>query len=172
MAWRVASHSSDWSSSPGGIGAETGMIVPLGQWALEAGLAETGRKVEDLELLILTHQHYDHFGLAGALRERSGARVAAHALLAEFVADFVASMDAEDAYAAEVMSLHGVEPDVSAQLQDNSRKYRRYGSSVEVETVLHEGDSIVAGGPEPRPSGPWSSRTRSRSSPVSPTRPT
>ena len=116
--------------------------------ALEAALADRGLKVEDLELILLTHQHYDHVGLAGELKSRSGATVAAHALLAEFVADYEVSMDAEDAYAAEVMSLHGVEDEASHELQERSRTYRRYGSSVEVEAVLREGDSVLAGGRE------------------------
>lgn len=116
--------------------------------ALEAGLAEHGRRVEDLELVLLTHQHYDHYGLAATLAERSGATIAAHELLAPFLADLDASMDAEDAYAAEIMALHGVEPETSAALQENSRRYRRYGASVEIGTVLREGDSVLAGGRE------------------------
>ena len=116
--------------------------------ALEAGLAEQNVRVEDLELIILTHQHYDHVGLASTLSERSGAAVAAHELLASFLADFEASMDAEDAFAAAVMELHGVEPDTSSTLQENSRGYRRYGGSAEVTNVLREGDSVLAGARE------------------------
>lgn len=127
---------------------DVGPNDPASLEALETALADCGRAIEELELLVLTHQHYDHVGLAGTLRERSGATVAAHALLAEFVADYEASMEAEDAYAAEIMALHGVEEKASAELQERSRTYRRFGSSVEVERVLHEGDSLVAGGRE------------------------
>ncbi|MGI9657278.1 MAG: MBL fold metallo-hydrolase [Gaiellaceae bacterium] len=125
---------------------DTGPNDPSSLEALEAALGECSVRVEDLELIVLTHQHYDHVGLAGVLSERSGATIAAHELLAGFVADYVASMEAEDIYAAEVMELHGVEPETSDELQERSRTYRRYGSSVDVATVLHEGDSVTAGG--------------------------
>ena len=42
---------------------------------LEAALAEHGRRIEDLERIVLTHQHIDHIGLAQILAERSGAEV-------------------------------------------------------------------------------------------------
>ena len=127
---------------------DVGPNDPASLEALEAGLAEQNFRVEDLELIVLTHQHYDHVGLAGPLRDRSGATVAAHELLAGFIADFEAAMDAEDAFAAAAMELHGVESDTSNALQENSRTYRRYGSSVEVTNVLREGDSLLAGGRE------------------------
>ena len=43
---------------------------------LDAALADLGVRVEDLELIVLTHQHADHVGLAGRLARRSGASVA------------------------------------------------------------------------------------------------
>jgi glyoxylase-like metal-dependent hydrolase (beta-lactamase superfamily II) len=49
---------------------------------LEQALARHGHAVEDLELLIVTHQHIDHFGLASVLARRSGAEVAALDVLA------------------------------------------------------------------------------------------
>jgi glyoxylase-like metal-dependent hydrolase (beta-lactamase superfamily II) len=116
--------------------------------ALEAGLSAHGTRVEDLELILLTHQHYDHIGLASALAERSGATIAAHELLARFLADFDASMDAEDDYAAAIMTLHGVEPETAAILQEQSRTYRGYGTTTEVGQILREGDSVTAGGRE------------------------
>jgi glyoxylase-like metal-dependent hydrolase (beta-lactamase superfamily II) len=42
-------------------------------YALERGLAEHRRRVEDLELIVISHQHMDHFGLVHVLAERSGA---------------------------------------------------------------------------------------------------
>lgn len=114
--------------------------------ALQRALGKLNFAIADLELLILTHQHYDHVGLASRLKEESGARVAAHELLAEFVSDFDASMEAEDAYAAAVMDLHGVDTKTSTELRARSRTYRRFADSVEVEDVLREGDVIDAGG--------------------------
>ena len=44
---------------------------------LEADLAEHGRKLADIEAVVLTHSDGDHFGLASRMRE-AGARVLVH----------------------------------------------------------------------------------------------
>lgn len=54
---------------------DTGWNHPEIVAALEAGLASLGRTTSDLTRIICTHSHYDHYGLAGALRSRSGAPV-------------------------------------------------------------------------------------------------
>jgi hydroxyacylglutathione hydrolase len=48
-------------------------------------LAKHGVAPGDIRLILLTHGHTDHFGSAAALRERTGAPVAIHALDAEAV---------------------------------------------------------------------------------------
>src|SRR6187549_2600844 len=45
--------------------------------ALEAGLARAGARVEDIELVLVTHHHLDHTGLARTIAGRSGARIGA-----------------------------------------------------------------------------------------------
>ena len=42
--------------------------------ALEDALREHGHRIEDLERIVITHQHTDHLGLVGILAERSGRR--------------------------------------------------------------------------------------------------
>src|ERR1700752_5277177 len=46
--------------------------------ALEAGLARAGVRVDDIELVLVTHHHLDHSGLAATIAARSGARVGAY----------------------------------------------------------------------------------------------
>jgi hydroxyacylglutathione hydrolase len=50
-----------------------------------ARLAEHGVTPNDVRLILITHGHTDHFGSAAALRERTGAPVAVHALDANAV---------------------------------------------------------------------------------------
>ncbi len=54
---------------------DTGANLPGTLPALEASLAEIGRRVEDCRRLILTHYHTDHSGLAGLIAARSGAAI-------------------------------------------------------------------------------------------------
>jgi glyoxylase-like metal-dependent hydrolase (beta-lactamase superfamily II) len=116
--------------------------------ALERGLKARGHCIEDIERLLLTHQHYDHLGLAGEIKNRSGAEVVAHHLLASSVADFDAAMEAEDAYAEQMMSLHGVEAEAAFALRVLSRSFRRFGSSFRVDRALRDGDILTLDGIE------------------------
>jgi glyoxylase-like metal-dependent hydrolase (beta-lactamase superfamily II) len=50
-----------------------------GPWqALQAGLDSIGAGLADVRGVLVTHMHYDHIGLAGRVREASGAWVALH----------------------------------------------------------------------------------------------
>jgi glyoxylase-like metal-dependent hydrolase (beta-lactamase superfamily II) len=114
--------------------------------ALERGLDELALRVEDVERVVLTHQHHDHVGLAAEVRERSGARVAGTARLAAFLADYDAAMDRDDAYAVAMMVRHGLDADTRETLNQVSRGFRHYSGSVTVDDVLASGDELVAGG--------------------------
>jgi glyoxylase-like metal-dependent hydrolase (beta-lactamase superfamily II) len=46
--------------------------------ALNAGLTETGGSMSDVRAVVVTHLHPDHYGLAGRVREASGAWVGLH----------------------------------------------------------------------------------------------
>lgn len=110
--------------------------------ALEAGLAEHGRRVEDLERLVLTHQHIDHIGLAHILVERSGAEVCALDKLAPWLAEFSAQMDGGDRYAEEIMLRHGIPHDIAIALRAVTAQFRAWGSSVAVDRPLADGDTL------------------------------
>lgn len=64
----------------GGIALfDAGLGTPEAEAALRAGLAARGFSFADVRRLFVTHGHVDHFGLAEAIREASGARVFVHA---------------------------------------------------------------------------------------------
>jgi glyoxylase-like metal-dependent hydrolase (beta-lactamase superfamily II) len=46
--------------------------------ALRAGLAEAGGSIADVQAVLVTHIHPDHYGLAGRVREASGAWIGLH----------------------------------------------------------------------------------------------
>lgn len=125
---------------------DAGPLMEETETALDAALAARGARVEDLELIVLTHQHDDHVGLAAELRRRSGAGVAGTAALARHLADVDASQDADDAYAVALMRRHGVTERTVETLRRITAAFRRYVASVEVTRVLGAGDALVAGG--------------------------
>ncbi|MHB1468135.1 MAG: MBL fold metallo-hydrolase [Solirubrobacteraceae bacterium] len=109
---------------------------------LEEGLAEHGRRIEDLGLLLLTHQHMDHAGLASVIARRSGAEVAAIAGLARYLRDFASEAKREDDYAAQAMLRHGVPADYARALRTLSDGYRGWGAPVEVAGQLQDGAEV------------------------------
>jgi glyoxylase-like metal-dependent hydrolase (beta-lactamase superfamily II) len=125
---------------------DTGPRMEETEARLEEGLGRLGVAVEDLELIVLTHQHADHVGLAGELRRRSGAAIAGTAGLARFLADVDASMAADDAYALALMRRHGVTESTMETLGGISRAFRRFVAGVAVDRVLSDDDALEAGG--------------------------
>jgi glyoxylase-like metal-dependent hydrolase (beta-lactamase superfamily II) len=110
---------------------------------LEQGLATLGHSVEDIELLVISHQHIDHFGLASTLARRSGAEVAALDRLAPFLAGFGLETDLEDRFAEQTMLRHGIPPDIVTALRSVSASYRGWGSAVEVTRPLSADGELV-----------------------------
>jgi glyoxylase-like metal-dependent hydrolase (beta-lactamase superfamily II) len=57
---------------------DTGMNTPESFATLQEAFAEVGIKIEDLNLLIGTHHHVDHFGTSGPIKQRSHATTLLH----------------------------------------------------------------------------------------------
>ncbi|MBV9942518.1 MAG: MBL fold metallo-hydrolase [Solirubrobacterales bacterium] len=109
---------------------------------LERALARHDRRIEDLELIVLTHQHMDHLGLLEILARRSGAEVAALDLLAPYLADFSRSAIADDDFAQAIMRRHGVPADLATVLGSLAAAFRAFGSSGRVTLPLGDGETL------------------------------
>jgi glyoxylase-like metal-dependent hydrolase (beta-lactamase superfamily II) len=109
---------------------------------LERALASHGRRIEDLELIVLTHQHMDHLGLLEILARRSGADVAALDVLAPYLDSFSRSAAADDEFAQGVMRRHGVPGDLATVVGAMAAAFRAFGSSGHVTRPLHDGDEL------------------------------
>ena len=109
---------------------------------LEQALDARGHAVEDLELLIITHQHMDHFGLASVLARRSGADVAALDGLASFLAGYGEEAELDDRFAEATMLRHGIPPEIVTALRAVSAGFRAWGSRVEVTQTLPDGSVL------------------------------
>jgi glyoxylase-like metal-dependent hydrolase (beta-lactamase superfamily II) len=110
---------------------------------LEVALAALGRRIEDLELIILTHQHMDHVGLLEVLARRSGAEVAAFHLLGPYLADWPASAALDDDYAQGIMRTHGVPAELVSVLASVGAAFRAFGSGGPVTQPLKHGDTVT-----------------------------
>jgi glyoxylase-like metal-dependent hydrolase (beta-lactamase superfamily II) len=109
---------------------------------LESQLAKHGHSIDELELLIVTHQHIDHLGLAEIVVQRSGAKVAALGIAAERLANFEEDAEAEDRFAIDLMLRNGIPEEVTVALRSVSRSFRGWGSHVGVTHPLEDGQLI------------------------------
>jgi glyoxylase-like metal-dependent hydrolase (beta-lactamase superfamily II) len=109
---------------------------------LEAGLAERGRAVSDVRLLVLTHQHPDHQGLAASIVRRSGAEVAVLDRLAGALADWPAYADRNDEFAQALMRRHGIAPEMTNVLRAVARSAHGWGGSVTTTHALVPGERL------------------------------
>jgi glyoxylase-like metal-dependent hydrolase (beta-lactamase superfamily II) len=64
---------------------DTGMNTADSRATLEDAFAQVGIELKDLDLLIGTHHHVDHFGTSAVIKERSGATTLLHELEVERV---------------------------------------------------------------------------------------
>jgi glyoxylase-like metal-dependent hydrolase (beta-lactamase superfamily II) len=109
---------------------------------LEAALGERGHKVEDLERIVVTHQHIDHLGLVDILAKRSGAEVCALDRLAPWMARYGKGMEEDDRFAERIMRRHGIPEDISYALRAVSASFRAWGASATVTHELHDGGTL------------------------------
>jgi glyoxylase-like metal-dependent hydrolase (beta-lactamase superfamily II) len=79
---------------PGGVVlVDPGWNAPESLASLEAGLTSIGAALRDVRGVLVTHLHPDHYGLAGKVREVSGAWVALHPADAALVNDRYEQVD-------------------------------------------------------------------------------
>jgi glyoxylase-like metal-dependent hydrolase (beta-lactamase superfamily II) len=109
---------------------------------LQRQIAAHGHEIEDIGLVILTHQHIDHLGLVGIVASHSGAEVAAIDAAVPFVEDYSREAAEDDEFALALMLRHGIPEDVARALQSVSQAFRAWGARAEVNRVLRDGEAI------------------------------
>ena len=109
---------------------------------LTSGLAALGHALEDIDLVIVTHQHIDHLGLVSIVAQRSGADVAALDVAVPYVENYSKEAQKDDEFARAVMLRNGIPQDVVSALSAVSQAFRAWGSSAKVTRVLHDGEEL------------------------------
>ncbi|HYU59805.1 MAG TPA: MBL fold metallo-hydrolase [Solirubrobacterales bacterium] len=109
---------------------------------LEHQLGDLGHSIEELELVVLTHQHIDHLGLVEIIASRSGADVAALDAAAPLMESFGDRAERDDEFAAALMLRHGIPEDLVYALQSVSRSFRAWGARANVTRPLRDGEPL------------------------------
>src|SRR5215207_2553503 len=114
--------------------------------ALEAGLRAQGLRIEDIELLLATHHHLDHVGLAATIQRRSGATLAVLDRTADYGARYSVEIEADRRFARALMTHHGVPDQTIADSEDFWHYIRETTEAFEADVRLADGDRVRAGG--------------------------
>ncbi len=119
--------------------------------ALQAGFAELGLEPERLDLLLLTHEHMDHVGNNGWLKENTRCRILGHPARADRVADNMLNAktivhafpegEAFDLYAEYLDWMGPTEGPIDEFLEEGDRI--DLGGGVEIEVVEVPGHSMA-----------------------------
>ena len=114
--------------------------------ALEAGLARAGVRVEDIELVLVTHHHLDHTGLATTIAGRSGARIGAFDRAAAYGRNYAERTAADRRYSLALMRHHGVPEAVIVDNEGFWDFIERASDAYDTDVELPDGATIRAGG--------------------------
>jgi glyoxylase-like metal-dependent hydrolase (beta-lactamase superfamily II) len=133
---------------------DAGMPSPESLRALEAGLAERGARLAEVEQLVVTHTHPDHYGGAAAIARAAGAagrrvRVLAHPRAAAILSDLPRWWQQAREHSRDVLRRAGA----PARLLDGAGAprpaerppYLDAATTVAVDELLADGDVVETG---------------------------
>jgi glyoxylase-like metal-dependent hydrolase (beta-lactamase superfamily II) len=110
---------------------------------LQHQLAGRGHSIDDIELVVLTHQHIDHLGLVDIIASHSGADVAAIDKLVGFVENYSRDAGKDDEFAARIMIRNGIPEEVVQALRNVSAAFQSWGASAKVTRPLQDGETLA-----------------------------
>jgi glyoxylase-like metal-dependent hydrolase (beta-lactamase superfamily II) len=114
--------------------------------ALEDGLRREGLRLEDIELVLATHHHLDHVGLAATIQRRSGATVAVLDRVADYAERYAVETERDRTFAHRLMAHHGVPDQVVADDEGFWDFIRGASEDFRPDRRLADGEHIRAGG--------------------------
>ncbi len=109
---------------------------------LQRRLRDRGHSLDDIELILVTHQHIDHIGLVDIVASHSKAEVAAIEAAVPFIENYASAAAEDDRFAMDLMVRHGIPEEVARALGSVSAAFRGWGAKAKVTRVLRDGETI------------------------------
>ena len=107
--------------------------------ALSGGLQQIGTAITDVVGMLVTHIHPDHYGLAGRVREVSGAWIALHPADAELVHDRYEQPDELLGRIGVLLRRWGAPADELESLQNASMPVKQWVDAVAPDVLIEDG---------------------------------
>ena len=105
-------------------------------------LDAAGLAPDDIERVVVTHPHPDHFGLAWRFREM-GARVLASSTAADIVAEFEAHLHYEQSYFTDFFQRCGLSAETASTVTDLPEAFLPFAPDVRTDRRLADGDRLT-----------------------------
>ena len=113
--------------------------------ALLAGLEGRGLTPEDVEQVLVTHPHPDHFGLAKRLRD-AGADIVATPTGATIIADFEGRLTHEQEYFVDCFERHGMARTTAETVTRLAESFLSFAPDVETDVEMADGERLAVDG--------------------------
>ena len=121
---------------------DTGPLHADTRTELEAGLNEIGVARKDIQRIIVTHAHSDHYGLAAEIVRDSQAVVWTQAANRSTMESHAEDRQRRSEFYRQIMIEAGVPAEERLRLADSRRGGERYAESVKIDRTIGEGDEI------------------------------
>ena len=114
--------------------------------ALDVGLAALGYKVPDIDRIVVSHAHADHFGLAADLQAESGAKVVTHVWNRDALAGYREDRERRTEFYAQLLRRAAVPVEILVTVYEATRAVNQFAAPVDVNVTVDEGDEISLAG--------------------------
>jgi len=125
---------------------DTGPHWEPAETALRQGLGSLGYAVADLEQILISHPHPDHYGLAGKLAAESGAAVLAHPHSRLTLEEGTSIGRRAAAFYQDWFTRNGVPPSAQERIALARSDTHHYAQPVSLSGLLNDGDRLSMGG--------------------------
>lgn len=112
---------------------------------LRSRLEEEGYGLDDVERILVTHPHMDHFGIANRLKDVSDAELLAHEDAVERIADPDGYLDREQAFFEPFLASMGMPEQVAGTTIELPEPYATYREPVTVDETVAAGERVDVG---------------------------
>ncbi|MEF8778633.1 MAG: MBL fold metallo-hydrolase [Natronomonas sp.] len=112
---------------------------------LSTGLERYGFAIDDIDRVVITHPHMDHFGIAGRIVEESGAYSVAHRDATHRLVDPIGHFDHEQTFFRPFLQKMGVPERTAETAVKLPEAYSDYQTPLGVDRKLTDGDSVDVG---------------------------
>jgi glyoxylase-like metal-dependent hydrolase (beta-lactamase superfamily II) len=121
---------------------DTGTQWDESRRTMQAELAVLNLRMEEVQRIIITHAHADHYGLAAEIVRASGAEVWTHRYNRAMLEAYETIRAQRDEFYMQLMTEAGVPLEHRQRVADSRRGGNRYAEAVQVNRTLAEGDEI------------------------------